>query len=663
MNIKWKNMLGLASVFLIMSTYAVSCESKVLAPDGKDKDVFGRSVSTANGVSVVGAMNKNYYTGSAYVYEQTGNAWSHKQVIVGSDVKSGEYFGDWVATNGTTIAVSAYMAGMSGKSSVGAVYLFEKDKNKWVEVQKLQPDVASASAQYGNSIAFVGNKLIISAYQYGLAENKPGTGTVFVYTRSGSSYSLTQKITAPTPVQTDRFGTMVAASGDILVISDQNRNKETGSAYVYRTDSSGSYVLEQEIPPASGVALDHFGGWVATDGTNVVVGSENANSKRGAVYLFRKTARWLEKQKVASPDNVGGMFGHAVDIYSGNVIVTARNDSSKASAAGSAYMFKIDDSTGNLLKYSKKLCASTPNSGAYYGFSTALHHNTILVGAYYDSNKNGSMAGAAYFYDETMGTNTRDISNPPVTPFKITFLTPPAENFSVVAYVGTFAVAVTVTAPENIDKVEFTTDTETVPLVGRYTGVSGTPTWSTVIKADSNNGKKTVNVKAYTVSGLTATASVTVNVSNQPVQYSGGGWFKVVIQSHSGQGGKLYVVKNDGTSQLVSQEYNNMQYPVNNVDTGICFGYYQPNEAITLKIVPNSGNGKEILSTNPGRCKVSMTGIDTWFLSFEDGTDWNFTDVVFKIVRVDSQPVGYVPTPVATSKQAEPVTPVVEEVF
>jgi hypothetical protein len=80
------------------------------------KDHFGWSVSVADGRAVIG----DYTNDTAYVFGRSDDRWSREQMYTATDGESHQYFGDTVATDGTTVLVAAPHAPFG--DTAGAIY-------------------------------------------------------------------------------------------------------------------------------------------------------------------------------------------------------------------------------------------------------------------------------------------------------------------------------------------------------------------------------------------------------------------------------------------------------------------------------------------------------------------------------------------------------------
>ena len=61
-------------------------QTKLVAPDADHCRFFGWSVSISENSVVVGSLDANLPSGSAYVFIRSGNTWTHQAILTVSDL-------------------------------------------------------------------------------------------------------------------------------------------------------------------------------------------------------------------------------------------------------------------------------------------------------------------------------------------------------------------------------------------------------------------------------------------------------------------------------------------------------------------------------------------------------------------------------------------------
>jgi phospholipase C len=315
-----------------------------------------------------------------------------------SEAAGKDLFGRSVAVNGDTALVGVVSADTVAGADAGAAYVFVRSGTSWSLQQKLTAPDGGASDNFGWSVALSGDTVLIGI-------QNPGPGSAYVFVRSGTSWSLQQKLTAPDGAAGDRFGQSVALDGDtalIAAMSDDNANgTDAGSAYVF-TRSGMSWSLQQQLIAPDGTLADLFGSSVALSGDSALVGARlgdtvDGGSNAGSAYVFTRSGTiWSFQQKLTAPDGEGNdLFGWSVALSDDTALVGVPLDNTAAGTdAGSAYVF-----TRSLMSWSFQQQLIAPDGAASdrFGESVALSGDTALVGTPRD-NVAGFESGSAYAF-------------------------------------------------------------------------------------------------------------------------------------------------------------------------------------------------------------------------------------------------------------------------
>ena len=117
-------------------------------------DDFGSSVSISGNTVVVGApgatVGGNSYQGAAYVFTESGSAWSpdrqaHRVRWRGErTISAGS-----VSISGNTVVVGAFNATVGGNISQGAAYVFTESGSAWTQTAKLTASDGAAGDDFG----------------------------------------------------------------------------------------------------------------------------------------------------------------------------------------------------------------------------------------------------------------------------------------------------------------------------------------------------------------------------------------------------------------------------------------------------------------------------------------------------------------------------------
>lgn len=284
-------------------------QAYIKAFNGESSDRLGYSVDLHGDLIVAGApfedSNQNSITngstassdnsianaGAAYVFKRTGSNWSQQAYLKPSVVGGSLNFGSMVAIHGDTIAVGtnnhSYQNTISHGTTVptdttlthsGAVYIFKYNGSAWTQEAFIKPSNAGATDHFGHKnssngygnegeIALYGDTLVVGVPAEDSSQNfatvgteassdetKSNSGAVYVFTRTGSTWSQQAYIKAKNVDDSDGFGTSISLFGDVIAIGTPDED-------------------------------DPFNGII--NGTEV--GGSNNTPSAGAVYIYRRT--------------------------------------------------------------------------------------------------------------------------------------------------------------------------------------------------------------------------------------------------------------------------------------------------------------------------------------------------------------------------------------
>lgn len=330
--------------------------------------------------------------------------------VKASNTRAFALFGSAVAVSGDTVVVgapgeSSDATGIDGDQSstmadsAGAVYVFRRNGATWSQEAYVKASNTLPSSTFGWSVALSGDTLVVgspgeSSNAKGIGGDQSdssamGAGAVYVFTRTGKTWTQQAYIKASNTREYAAFGSAVALSGDTLAV--------------------GSY---QESSNAKGVGGNQ---------------ADTSAQSAGAVYVFARTGTtWAQEAYVkASNTRAGAGFGKSVALSGDTLAVGAPGESSKsatspgdtsAPGAGAAYVFTRSGSTWTQQAYLK---ASNARAEAAFGVAVALSGDVLAVGSHSESSfaqgldgdqsdTTGVRAGAVYAFRRTGAAWSQD---------------------------------------------------------------------------------------------------------------------------------------------------------------------------------------------------------------------------------------------------------------
>jgi len=357
-----------------------SQEQRLAVDDAAAGDEFGLSVAIAGDSVVISAPRDDdagMDSGSAYVFTRTGTTWMQQGKLVADDAAADDRLGSSVAIFGDTVVVGGDFNDDAGAES-GSAYVFTRTGTTWTQQMKLTADDAAAGDRFGNFVSISGDSVLIAA----VLDN--GTGSAYVFTRTGTTWTQQQNLTAGDAAAGDQFGASVSIFGNSVIIganADDGVGNNSGSAYVF-TRTGTTWTQQQKLTASDAAADDTFGSSVSISGDSVVIGSfrdDDAGDRSGSAYVFtRSGTTWTQHPKLTGGATIRDEFGLGVAISGDNIVIGARLDDIGGINSGSASVFMR---SGGVWMQQSSFTADDTAGDDRFGLSVAISGDSVVVGA------------------------------------------------------------------------------------------------------------------------------------------------------------------------------------------------------------------------------------------------------------------------------------------
>ncbi|MGZ3419605.1 MAG: FG-GAP repeat protein [Polyangiales bacterium] len=203
-------------------------DSTIALSDGSSISVWTRSgsswisdgsvpvASSVSSLSVSGSIAVGFANtttagkssaGSGAIYVRGASAWTLQATLVAPDPYFGDNFGASIAIDGTTVAVGAPYADPAGTPNTGAVYVFTRSGTTWTQQAKLQSHAPSSGQTLGSSVALLGDVLVA------------GGGATEVFQRSGTTWTYARSLPNAGTWSVSSIGGATASNGTLHVVS------------------------------------------------------------------------------------------------------------------------------------------------------------------------------------------------------------------------------------------------------------------------------------------------------------------------------------------------------------------------------------------------------------------------------------------------------------
>ena len=368
------------------------------SPSGAAGDQFGRHLVLKDDELFIGAYAAGgNYQGRLYVFTKSGSTWSQSQVLVGSDTANNDQFGFNVDVDGDYLLIAA-KEDTNNAANAGAGYIFHKSGNTWSQQAKLVAGTAAAYDSTGESCAISGDTAVLgSPWGEPPGSSINAAGEAFVFVRSGTSWSQQARIN-PSTTANDYLDD-VDIDGDTIVIGSAGNNSSTngGAVYVY-TRSGTSWSLQQKIISNNAAqANSRWGEQVKISGDTLVASCANYTNGSGhtgnvEVWTRSGTSWSFQATLTPNPTDTSGTYGRSLSIDGDTVAV---GNYAYSSNQGRAYIF---ERTGTSWSQKKVLTASTPVNSTNFGYGVSVDESSgeVAIGA---SSFSNSPTARAYVFN------------------------------------------------------------------------------------------------------------------------------------------------------------------------------------------------------------------------------------------------------------------------
>lgn len=253
------------------------------------------------------------FPGGVFVFKKVNTNWVLDTRLTASDGEAGDLFGFSSDIQGQVIVVGA-PAQSDSSSREGAVYVFQRINDSWVETTKLKKITPVENDEFGLDVMLHENQMIVI--------DDGESNKAFIYTKTEFDWFL------DTEFVLWQRSDKILWNGDYIVASDSNNVElytKIGNNWEYNTT----------LITSDGRSGDQFGtGFDISENNNtIIVGAPGADVNRGKIYIFSQNAnnQWQEVAMIPFSDDEPEIFryvsyGYNVILSDGYAYVAAIND-------------------------------------------------------------------------------------------------------------------------------------------------------------------------------------------------------------------------------------------------------------------------------------------------------------------------------------------------
>lgn len=265
-------------------------EQKLVSATPHDTGGLGYAVAIDGDIIAAGGeggLSGN--PGWAYAFHRSGSVWGASQNLAGVGQSGNDAYGRSIAISGTTIVVGSFLDD-SGSTDSGSAYVFDYNGVAWSQTVRIFG--AQNTGLFGSAVAIDGDLLAIASY----GDNTPTyyAGTVHVYEKVGLTWTFRQECYA-TFLQSSfdalgqYHGSLAVKGGAVLAgmygCDAFGANAGLVLGFLPNPDWTTGYRHWYALP-APPVGNSYFGQSLAYDGTTLVACATQYSGAKGAAYVF-----------------------------------------------------------------------------------------------------------------------------------------------------------------------------------------------------------------------------------------------------------------------------------------------------------------------------------------------------------------------------------------
>ncbi len=387
-----------------------------LTPSVSDeRDEYGWSAAIEEDVIAVSAPYHDVMgedTGAVFIFERVDGEWIETAYLLPPFPDPLGWFGRWLAIDDGRLVIGApYEDGLRDDGSriedSGVAYVYEKVNAEWVRTGTLLPQVATAGASFGWSVAISGDRIAVAAWEDPLFGEQ--TGSVTTFTQHKGLWRAEAVFQPAEAGERMMFGRDIELQDGVLVIGapgDDTIAEDAGAVYVWH-HYDDEWHFAGRLVAADGIAGDKLGSQVSLQMPWLASGAYDHDDpywSAGATYVWKLDNLWNFHAKLEASDmQPGDWFGYSVDINDDRMVIGAPHRAHPESGtyrSGAAYVFELVDDQWLEVGVLGPVDAIEAGERAEFGWVTEIFGTTAVVGAWLaDTEVGGEDAGAAAIYE------------------------------------------------------------------------------------------------------------------------------------------------------------------------------------------------------------------------------------------------------------------------
>lgn len=373
--------------------FAVEAYIKNANPTAADVFGFrGLLMSGDGNTLVVGSVK-----GVAYIFTRSGTTWTERQSVTKNDGSGDRFTASAISQDGTTIAFGAERAdssavgidpsgdGSDGSSSnTGEVFIYVRSGNTWSQQAYIKPSQVNASDGFtASTLSSDGDILIAKSGGYDATVSNGGA--IFVFRRNNAGvWTESQIIQTPNVSTNDGAVISTSLSGDGLTLAIGMRQEGSGTDAII--SASGTIPTDETASSSGAVYIYNYSGSQFVFETYIKAPNAEASDFFGQGVALTTDGNKLFVSSLGDDSDANGVFLSGDSGYA-----AALADNSATSEAGAVYVFKRSAGIWTAAAFIK--AENSDGVDRFSSIKVTSNGNTLIVGASKEQS-NSTIIGA-----------------------------------------------------------------------------------------------------------------------------------------------------------------------------------------------------------------------------------------------------------------------------
>ncbi|NYT46930.1 MAG: hypothetical protein H0A75_04205 [Candidatus Methanofishera endochildressiae] len=192
-----------------------------LEPETKSRKTAHSTRQGRFAISKGDTVDPGLESGAIFVYQRTQGVWQQTARLGASNRETGDHLGTQIVIEGDTIVASLKQKDVFDFLRGGALYIYKKAGNDWLEHAALFPEENNVGANFGNSFTLLDKHILVGANK--IHFNGFNSGQAYLYAQNSSGiWELKYQQHNAEIKGHDQFGLGVALGQEYMLAASKN---------------------------------------------------------------------------------------------------------------------------------------------------------------------------------------------------------------------------------------------------------------------------------------------------------------------------------------------------------------------------------------------------------------------------------------------------------